>query len=132
VPFLYGGVEQGHHWLTEPQFVDAVAVATAAALGIFLPVYLSCRRAAGTLVQTVGEEPTAQCICAGRDRRCNGRDCRRRRGSCAPLGLRLAYHRDLRGESSHTLSLEGTRARAHSLRRNGRASATTLVKPRWS
>jgi chromate transporter len=64
VPFLYGGVVQGHHWLTEPQFVDAVAVAmitpgpvvitvafigylvagvpgaTAAALGIFLPVYL--------------------------------------------------------------------------------------------
>jgi chromate transporter len=64
VPFLYGGVVQTHHWLTEPQFVDAVAVAmitpgpvvitvafigylvagvagaTAAALGIFLPVYL--------------------------------------------------------------------------------------------
>jgi chromate transporter len=64
VPFLYGGVVQGHHWLNEQQFVDAVAVAmitpgpvvitvafigylvagiagaTAAALGIFLPVYL--------------------------------------------------------------------------------------------
>jgi chromate transporter len=64
VPFLYGGVVQGHHWLTIQQFVDAVAVAmitpgpvvitvafigfivagvpgaTAAALGIFLPVYL--------------------------------------------------------------------------------------------
>ena len=64
VPFLYGGVVQGHHWLSEHQFVDAVAVAmitpgpvvitvafigylvsgiwgaTAAALGIFLPVYL--------------------------------------------------------------------------------------------
>jgi chromate transporter len=64
VPFLYGGVVQGQHWLTESQFVDAVAVAmitpgpvvitvafigylvagvagaTAAALGIFLPVYL--------------------------------------------------------------------------------------------
>jgi chromate transporter len=63
-PFLYGGVVQGHHWLTAHQFVDAVAVAmitpgpvvitgafigfivagipgaTAAALGIFLPVYL--------------------------------------------------------------------------------------------
>ncbi len=63
VPFLYGGVVQGHHWLTDRQFVDAVAVAmitpgpvvitvafigylvarlggaTAAALGIFLPVY---------------------------------------------------------------------------------------------
>lgn len=64
IPFLYGGVVQGHHWLTDRQFVDAVAVAmitpgpvvitvafigylvagvtgaTAAALGVFLPVYL--------------------------------------------------------------------------------------------
>ena len=64
VPFLYGGVVQGHHWLTDHQFIDAVAVAMitpgpvvitvafigylvagaagaiAAALGIFLPVYL--------------------------------------------------------------------------------------------
>jgi chromate transporter len=27
VPFLYGGVVTGHHWLTERQFIDAVAVA---------------------------------------------------------------------------------------------------------
>ena len=27
VPFLYGGVVKEHHWLTERQFVDAVAVA---------------------------------------------------------------------------------------------------------
>jgi chromate transporter len=64
VPFLYGGVVEGHHWLNEHQFVDAVAVAmitpgpvvitvafigylvagvwgaTSAAVGIFLPVYL--------------------------------------------------------------------------------------------
>lgn len=64
VPFLYGGVVAGHHWLTERQFVDAVAVAmitpgpvvitvgfigyliaglpgaTVAALGTFLPCYL--------------------------------------------------------------------------------------------
>jgi chromate transporter len=64
VPFLHQGVVQQFHWLTEPQFLDAVAVAmitpgpvvitvvfigfivagmagaVAAAIGIFLPVYL--------------------------------------------------------------------------------------------
>ncbi len=64
VPFLYGGVVHQYHWLTEKQFVDAVAVAMItpgpvvitvafigylvaglsgaclAALGVFLPVYL--------------------------------------------------------------------------------------------
>src|SRR6266702_2544451 len=64
IPFLYGGVVQGHHWLTDRQFVDAVAVAMitpgpvvitsgfvgylvagpwgamAAAAGVFVPVYL--------------------------------------------------------------------------------------------
>jgi chromate transporter len=63
VPFLYGGVVLDHHWLNDRQFVDAVAVAmitpgpvvitvafigylvagvagaTAAAVGVFLPVY---------------------------------------------------------------------------------------------
>lgn len=64
VPFLHGGVVQERHWLTEAQFLDAVAVAMitpgpvvitvafigyivggpvgacAAALAVFLPVYL--------------------------------------------------------------------------------------------
>jgi chromate transporter len=64
VPFLYGGVVHDYHWLTEGQFLDAVAVAmitpgpvvitvgfigylvgglagaSLAALGVFLPVYL--------------------------------------------------------------------------------------------
>lgn len=64
VPFLYGGVVQDFQWLSERQFVDAVAVAmitpgpvvitvafigylvagplgaTAAAIGVFLPCYL--------------------------------------------------------------------------------------------
>ena len=64
VPFLYGSTVQQYHWLTEQQFIDAVAVAMitpgpvvitvgfigyivgalpgamAAALGVFLPVYL--------------------------------------------------------------------------------------------
>lgn len=64
VPFLYGGVVQEHHWLSDRQFVDAVAVtmitpgpvvittgfigylvsgfwgAVVAALGTFVPCYL--------------------------------------------------------------------------------------------
>jgi len=64
VPFLYGGVVQEHHWLNDKQFLDAVAVAmitpgpvvitvafigylvaglggaSAAGIGVFLPVYL--------------------------------------------------------------------------------------------
>jgi chromate transporter len=64
VPFLYGGVVQEHHWLSDQQFVDAVAVAmitpgpvvittgfigylvagfwgaVVAALGTFVPCYL--------------------------------------------------------------------------------------------
>jgi chromate transporter len=64
VPFLHSGVVQEHHWLNERQFLDAVAVAMitpgpvvitvgfigylmagfpgacAAAMGVFLPVYL--------------------------------------------------------------------------------------------
>ena len=64
VPFLYGGVVKEHQWLTEQQFLDAVAVAmitpgpvvitvafigylvdglhgaTLASLGVFLPCYL--------------------------------------------------------------------------------------------
>lgn len=64
VPFLHGGIVLERHWLTEQQFIDAVAVAmitpgpvvitvgfigyivhgwsgaVAAALGVFLPVYL--------------------------------------------------------------------------------------------
>ena len=64
VPFLYGEVVQAHGWLTQQQFIDAVAVAmitpgpvvitvafigylisgtsgmTVAAIGVFLPVYL--------------------------------------------------------------------------------------------
>jgi chromate transporter len=65
VPFLYGGVVQEYGWLNDKQFLDAVAVAmltpgpivitvafigylvanfpgaVAAAVGVFLPVYLS-------------------------------------------------------------------------------------------
>ena len=76
---------QEHHWLTDHQFIDAVAVAmitpgpvvitvafigylvagvagaTAAALGIFLPGTPDCC-IAGSLLQTVGEEPATECV----------------------------------------------------------------------
>jgi chromate transporter len=46
VPFLHGGVVDRFHWLTERQFLDAVAVAmitpgpVVASAGVFLPPYL--------------------------------------------------------------------------------------------
>ena len=91
VPFLYGGVVQEHHWLTDRQFVDAVAVAmitpgpvviTVAFIGYlvaghirsnsssgrnFLPRLFSCRVACAIL-QTLGQKSPAECIRP----RCNG------------------------------------------------------------
>src|SRR5258708_13157257 len=40
VPFLYGGVVQEHHWLTDRQFVDAVAVALITPVPVVIPVPL--------------------------------------------------------------------------------------------
>jgi chromate transporter len=80
IPFLYGGVVQGHHWLTDRQFVDAVAVAMitpgpvvitsgfigylvaglagagVAALGTFLPCYAFVVIAA-PIFRTYGKRP---------------------------------------------------------------------------
>ena len=78
VPFLHGGVVVKYHWLTERQFLDAVAVsiitpgpvvitvafigylmagplgAVAAAAGVFLPVYLITVLAAGYFRRVAG------------------------------------------------------------------------------
>ena len=122
VPFLYGGVVQGHHWLTDRQFVDAVAVAmitpgtvviTVAYIGYLVAARnilarLSCRYTARAVIQTVGEEFAVECVCARRDRRSHRGDCRRGGSSCAPLGLRSAHHSDLRCQSCRTVSLEGS------------------------
>ena len=84
VPFLYGGVVQGHHWLTEHQFVDAVAVAmitpgpvviTVAFIGYLVAgIGSDCRRTrhicpgllrryrSRAVVQTMGEEFAVECF----------------------------------------------------------------------
>ncbi len=88
IPFLYGGVVQGHHWLTDRQFVDAVAVAMitpgpvvitsgfigylvagfagacAAALGTFLPCYAFVVIAA-PVFQKYGKRPAIKAAVKG-------------------------------------------------------------------
>ncbi|HJV90622.1 MAG TPA: chromate transporter [Holophagaceae bacterium] len=88
VPFLHGGVVNEMHWLTERQFLDAVAVAMitpgpvvitvafighlvagplgacAAALGVFLPVYLLVVLAA-PLFRKHGKDPGLKAFVGG-------------------------------------------------------------------
>lgn len=88
VPFLHGGVVNEMHWLTERQFLDAVAVAMitpgpvvitvafighlvagplgacAAALGVFLPVYLMVILAA-PLFRKYGQNPGLKAVVQG-------------------------------------------------------------------
>jgi chromate transporter len=98
VPFLYGGVVNGFHWLTERQFLDAVAVAMitpgpvvitsgfigylvagplgafAATLAVFLPPYLLVVRSA--VLPPVRQESSGQSICSRGDGGGCGSDCR--------------------------------------------------------
>lgn len=88
VPFLYGGVVRDYHWLTERQFLDAVAVsmitpgpvvitvafigylvagplgAITASVGIFLPVYVVVLTAAPVL-RRVGGNPRVRAFVEG-------------------------------------------------------------------
>ena len=88
VPFLHGGVVLQHHWLTESQFLDAVAVAMltpgpvvitvafigylvagqagalAAAVGVFLPVWLFVV-ALYPVFDRVGERPRVRAFVRG-------------------------------------------------------------------
>jgi chromate transporter len=88
VPFLYGGVVQQHHWLTDRQFVDAVAVAmitpgpvvitvgfigflvaglagaVVAAVGTFLPCYTVVVLAA-PVFRTYGKRPAIEAAVKG-------------------------------------------------------------------
>jgi chromate transporter len=96
VPFLYGGVIAKFHWLTERQFVDAVAVAMitpgpvvitagfigylvagavgalAAAWAVFALSHSSLRRA---LLSPICPEPASQSLCSRRYCCCRGRYC---------------------------------------------------------
>ena len=130
VPFLYGGVVQGHHWLTDHQFVDAVAVAmitpgpvvitvafigylvagvggaTAAALGIFLPVYIVVVLLAPSY--KLCEEPAVECVRARRHRGGHRRDCGCDSSSRSAFSLRSTYNADLCCQPGRTVSLEGS------------------------
>jgi chromate transporter len=88
VPFMHGGVVDEHHWLTDQQFLDAVAVAmitpgpvvitvafigylvagplgaTAAAFGVFLPCYLFVVIPATYFRRSVGN-PSVKAFVAG-------------------------------------------------------------------
>lgn len=106
VPFLYGGVVQGHHWLTDRPSIRRCGCRCNDHAGTGcnhrgihwfhsgwssrcdsrgarnISPCLSGRRAAGTFIQTLGEEPPVECFCAGRHRsrdrsHCGGRDCAR-------------------------------------------------------
>lgn len=99
VPFLYGGVVGKLHWLTERQFLDAVAVAiitpgpvvmtvafighlvtgplgaTAAALGVFLPCYL-IGGDSGPVPPAFCEQPATEIVCGWSDCGSDRRNCR--------------------------------------------------------
>jgi len=130
VPFLYGGVVQGHHWLTDHQFVDAVAVAmitpdrcdygslhripggrvagaTAAALE-YLPVYLVVVVLAPSL-QTLAKNPQLNAFVRGVTAAATERS---QAPVVVPPGVRSTTGHDshLCHEPGCALSLEGSRA----------------------
>ena len=101
VPFLHGGVVNQFHWLTERQFLDAVAVAmitpgpvviTVAFIGYLvagplgaaaasvgrLPALLPVRRHPGALLPALRRQPAGARLRRRRDRRGDRRDRRRR------------------------------------------------------
>ncbi len=61
VPFLYGGVVQQFHWLTERQFIDAVAVSMISDRGLF--ARLSHHHLLSSALSSRGEEPAGEGLC---------------------------------------------------------------------
>ena len=145
VPFLYGGVVGDFHWLTERQFLDAVAVAmitpgpvvitvgfigylvagpigaTLAALGVFLPCYLFVVIPAAYFRRSVNE-PAGQGVRRWRDGSRNRSD--RGRGVCprSTLPDRRPHRSHLPGDALHShLREEGSRTARHHRRGPARA-----------
>ena len=126
VPFLYGGVVQEYHWLTDRQFVDAVAVAmitpgpvvittgfigylvagfwgaVVAALGTFVPCYL-LHHPAGAVLQEARQAPGHRRLRRRRDGRGDRRDRRRRDRHRPALDHRLGHRRIWRSSPSALL-----------------------------
>ena len=151
VPFLYGGVVQEHHWLTDRQFVDAVAVAmitpgpvvimvafigylvvgnsgaTAAALGIF-PVYLIVVLLAPS-VQTVGQKsPSLNAFVRGVTAAATGAIA----GAVIVLARRSVYDVSLDDCDRYAWSphpLEGAGANLDSVRSSGGSPVTGASEP---
>ena len=132
VPFLYGGVVEGHHWLNDRQFVDGGrghdhsgsgrdygglhriccggSCGRHGCVARSLSSCLSHGHAARAFVQALGEESATERVCA----RSNGRrywsDCRLGRCIGPPLDLRLAHGSYCLGHSGSVVQVEGAGA----------------------
>ena len=135
VPFLHGGVVNELHWLTERQFLDAVAVAmitpgpvvitvafigylvagpigaTLAALAIFLPCYLFVVIPARYFRRAI-HDARVKAFVERRDGRGRGRDRRRRLRPRAPRDRRSpdGRHRARRARPAHGSSRSTSRS----------------------
>jgi chromate transporter len=113
VPFLHGGVVNQFHWLSERQFLDAVAVAmitpgpvvitvafigylvagplgaSAAAIGVFLPCYLFVVIPARYFRRAIAS-PRVKAFVDGVTAACDRRDCRSRIRARTPRDRRPA------------------------------------------
>lgn len=133
VPFLHGGVVETNHWLSERQFLDAIAVAmitpgpvvvtvasigylvgglagaVLAGLGVFLPVYLIVLVSA-SLYRKISKNVPIQAFVKGRYRCCNRGDRRRSFRDCASLDPRCANSGDIRIDGACSLEVEDSGA----------------------
>ena len=136
VPFLYGGVVQEYGWLNDKQFLDAVAVAmltpgpivitvafigylvaafpgaVAAAVGVFLPVYLFVV-IPFPWFDRISANAEGQGLRRGRHRRGVGHDRRRLLRAGPPGDHRRPDAGDRHRRPGTGLAVQGPRTRAH-------------------
>ena len=151
VPFLQQGVVHDFGWLTDHQFLDAVAVAlitpgpvvitvafigylvaglpgaTLAAIGIFLPVYV-CHRGPGALVCAPSQQRAIARVCDRSDVRGQWRDRRCRRRPRTPGHLRLGDRVHRRCGSPSARALPRARGCSGSGRRRCGTCAVALLR----